>query len=91
MKHKTHRAAANRLPTVPRGTEWLRITPTPYRDDALIGALTDAIADVTKPAPRRSHAPAVNDCHNRQPAREIPSELGSRQGGRQPLRRSSGW
>jgi 5-aminolevulinate synthase len=34
------------FPTVARGTERLRITPTPFHDDVLINELAEALVDV---------------------------------------------
>ncbi|OJU02854.1 MAG: 5-aminolevulinic acid synthase [Rhizobiales bacterium 65-79] len=53
-------------PTVPRGTERLRITPTPFHSDELIGGLKDALLETWQAlgipfAPEKREAPASSE------------------------------
>jgi 5-aminolevulinate synthase len=45
-------------PTVPKGTERLRITPTPLHTDATVAALADALASVFDALGLKRHVPA---------------------------------
>lgn len=51
-------------PTVPRGTERLRITPTPFHSDELIDTLKDALLETWEalgiPFPEKEQAPAAH-------------------------------
>jgi 5-aminolevulinate synthase len=44
-QHRIYIPPSN-YPSVPRGSERLRITPTPYHDDALVDALSEALINV---------------------------------------------
>ena len=48
-------------PTVPKGSERLRITPSPFHDDALISQLVDALVEVwdTLGLTREKRAPVL--------------------------------
>jgi 5-aminolevulinate synthase len=57
-------------PTVPRGTERLRITPTPFHNDRLINALATALREVwdTLGLPRETNVVPIAGLHQLRPA-----------------------
>jgi 5-aminolevulinate synthase len=57
-------------PTVPRGTERLRITPTPFHDDRLIDALASALSAVweTLELPRETNVIPISNAARLRPA-----------------------
>jgi 5-aminolevulinate synthase len=57
-------------PTVPRGTERLRITPTPWHDDCLIDLLVESLVDVW----RRLALPVADRCLSKKKIPERDSE-----------------
>jgi len=58
-------------PTVPRGTERLRITPTPFHDDALIETLRDALLEVWQHLALPLEGPQAADAPSTAPAYAI--------------------
>jgi 5-aminolevulinate synthase len=48
-------------PTVPRGSERLRITPTPYHDDSMIAALVAALTETWEALSLPRKLPALNE------------------------------
>ena len=74
-KHNVYIQPIN-YPTVPRGTERLRITPTPFHDEAMIAQLRDALTETWTALNLPFRSAEVDRAHQLAPVYAFPSAGG---------------